>query len=117
MSKETDDFLFDEDDSSWAAGGHPQPPDPVESLSWALLDEQITDDEIGLLDTLLLSDASARSAYVGCVQLHNDLLFHFGDEKKVAAGALATKSPVLGFLNDAALPFGVQPPNAKESRS
>lgn len=82
-----------------------------------MLDDQITQDEIGLLDTLLLSDEAARGSYLECVQLHTDLLFHFSDQNKVAAGAGATKSPVLGFLSEGGSPFGVQPPNAEDSRS
>jgi hypothetical protein len=89
----------------------------VEVLAWALLDEQITQDEIGLLDTLLLSDEKARTSYLSCVQMHTDLLFHFGEQKQVAAGAGTGKSPVLGFLNEAGLPQGVQPPTAGESRT
>jgi hypothetical protein len=61
-----------------------------------MLDEQITDDEFGLLDNLLLSDEKARQSYVGCVQLHTDLMFHFADPagKKTASG-----TQVLGFLS------------------
>jgi hypothetical protein len=67
----------------------------VQELTWALLDEQITDDEFGLLDSLLLSDEKARQSYVGCVQLHADLVAHFADPapKKTASG-----TQVLGFL-------------------
>jgi hypothetical protein len=113
MADELDEFMLNDQ----SEGGHPQPEDPVESLTWALLDEQITQDEICLLDTLLLSDDAARNAYLGCVQLHTDLLFHFSEKNEVAAGATATKSPILGFLNEGGLPFGVQPPNAEDSRS
>ena len=67
----------------------------IQELTWALLDEQITDDEFGLLDNLLLSDDKARQSYVGCVQLHADLMAHFADpaKKKTAKG-----TQVLGFL-------------------
>jgi len=116
MSQENDDFLFEAFDVP-AEGGHPQPDDPIEALSWALLDEQITDEEFRLLDTLLLSDDAARTSYVGCVQLHTDLLFHFGEQQKVGAGAAATKSPILGFLNEAIPPLGMQPPKLNDSRS
>lgn len=117
MAKEVDDFLFDDGAESSAEGGHPRPDDPVESLTWALLDEQITADEFGLLDTLLLSDDAARGAYIGCVQLHNDLLFHFSDQQKAATTGAVTKSPVLGFLNEAGHPLGLQPPTAEDARS
>ena len=36
----------------------------VQELTWALIDEQITDDEFELLETLLLSDDHARSTYI-----------------------------------------------------
>ena len=114
MADETEDLMFDQEALE---GGHPRQADPVETLTWALLDDQITQDEIGLLDTLLLSDEAARGSYLECVQLHTDLLFHFSDQNKVAAGAGATKSPVLGFLSEGGSPFGVQPPNAEDSRS
>jgi hypothetical protein len=116
MSEKMDDLFFGGADEN-TAGGHPQPPDTVSTLSWALIDEQITQDEIGLLDTLLLSDPAARSTYLDCMQLHTDLLFHFSEQEQPAAAATATKSPVLGFLSDSAQPFGVQPPTAEDSRS
>ena len=49
----------------------------VQELTWALVDEQITDDEMRLLDNLLLSDDEARGTYIGCMQLHTDLMDHF----------------------------------------
>ena len=93
MSKENDDFLFDEGTELSSEGGHPQPADPVETLSWALLDEQITEDEIGLLDTLLLSDASARVAYLGCVQLHTDLPVVFTVASQASTTSLNSPAP------------------------
>jgi hypothetical protein len=114
MADETEDLMFD---GEAREGGHPRQADPVEALTWALLDDQITQDEIGLLDTLLLSDEAARGSYLECVQLHTDLLFHFSEQEKVGGGSAAMKSPVLGFLSEGALPFGVQPPNAEDSRS
>jgi len=116
MSEKMNDLFFEGADEN-AEGGHPQPEDTVSTLSWALVDEQITQDEIGLLDTLLLSDPAARNTYLDCMQLHTDLLFHFSEQQQPAAAASATKSLVIGFLSDSAMPFGVQPPNAGETRS
>jgi hypothetical protein len=67
----------------------------VQELTWALLDEQISDDEFVLLDTLLLSDDKARQCYVGCLQLHAELRAHFAESagKKTPSG-----TQVLGFL-------------------
>jgi hypothetical protein len=67
----------------------------VQELTWALLDEQISDDEFVLLDSLLLSDEKARQSYVGCVQLHAELLAHFADPAKKTANG----TQVLGFLS------------------
>lgn len=69
--------------------------DRVQELTWALLDEGITDDEFSLLDTLLLSDDKARERYVECVQLHTDLLTHFAPNQKTAD----SKSTVLSLLD------------------
>jgi hypothetical protein len=87
--------------------------DRVQELTWALLDEQINDDEFILLDNLLLSDEKARSSYIGCVQLHTDLMAHFAVPTG-KAGATGAGSPVLGFLN-ADSPLGFQSPAAKDA--
>ena len=63
--------------------------DRVQELTWALLDEQITDDEMMLLETLLLADEAARRRYLECVQLHTDLLAHYATSQPVAAAPLA----------------------------
>ena len=76
----------------------------VQELTWALVDEQINEDEMRLLDSLLLSDDAARDTYVRCVQLHTDLLAHFADASKQPAGGQA---PVIGFLSDAIAPVDV----------
>lgn len=81
--------------------------DVVQQLTWAVLDDQITDDEIDLLDSLLLSDDEARQNYVGCVQLHVGLLEHFATDS--AEGDRSGASSVLSFLNEGMLPFGAQP--------
>jgi hypothetical protein len=67
----------------------------VQELTWALLDEQISDDEFVLLDTLLLSDEKARQCYVGCVQLHAELRAHFAEP---AQKKTPSSTQVLGFL-------------------
>ena len=68
----------------------------IQELTWALLDEQISDDEFVLLDNLLLSDEKARQSYVGCVQLHAELMTHFAEP---AGKKTATGTQVLGFLS------------------
>jgi hypothetical protein len=107
MTNSAEERPLDENSAESASGGDSTVVDRVQELTWALVDEGITDDEMRLLDNLLLSDDEARSTYVGCVQLHVDLLSHFGDPAKVP---VAGKSPVLGFLGDATPPMGVQGP-------
>jgi hypothetical protein len=68
----------------------------VQELTWALVDEQISDDEMGLLDNLLLSDDEARQTYIGCVQLHADLVSHYRKPAEQTAPRTG-KSLVLGF--------------------
>ena len=59
----------------------------VQELTWALLDEQISDDEMSLLDNLLLSDDAARRRYIDCVQLHTDLMQHFRQADRAGRAA------------------------------
>ena len=74
----------------------------VQELTWALVDEQITDDEVRLLDNLLLSDDVARQTYIDCVQLHSDLMYHFREPAEKSTTRTG-KSLVLGFLNESAV--------------
>jgi hypothetical protein len=93
MSEQSDDLMFGED------AGHPQPADPVESLTWSLLDKQASDDEMRLLDTLLLSDANARRTYVNCTQLHMDLISLFQDQARAPVGSPALILPSHNYLD------------------
>lgn len=54
--------------------------DEAESLIWALLDEQIDDVDTAKLSQLLEQDALVRERYLECVQLHVDLMEHFGQK-------------------------------------
>jgi hypothetical protein len=81
-------------------------PERVQELTWALLDEQSTDDEKSLLENALLSDVQARATYVGCVQLHADLMAHYS--RDAAPPTSSTMPPVLGFLNADMPPLGLQ---------
>jgi hypothetical protein len=85
----------------------------VEELTWAMVDEQINAGEFELLDSLLLSDDAARETYLGCVQLHVDLMHFFADAeaKKVASKSTS----VMGFLGEATPPTGFQPPVAERN--
>jgi hypothetical protein len=71
----------------------------VKELTWALVDEQISDDELPLLENLLLSDGLARSAYVECMQMHSDLLTHFSRSSTAQGAKRGTGPQVLGHLD------------------
>jgi hypothetical protein len=88
--------------------------DRVQELTWTLLDEQIQDDEFTLLENLLLSDEKARGTYIGCVQLHSELMSHFAALPAKTGPKAASGSQILGFLNSD-MPFGFQSPSAEES--
>jgi hypothetical protein len=84
-------------------------------LTWALVDDEINDDETRLLENLLLSDDQARRTYIGCLQLHTDLTIHF--RAPAAAAGAATKLPVLGFLNAEVPAVGIEFPSAEDAKS
>ena len=89
----------------------------VQELTWALVDEEISDDEMTLLDTLLLSDDAARKHYLECVQLHADLMLHYATPAAPAISTGTAKSPVLGFLNAGLPPLGFDLPSAEDVKS
>jgi hypothetical protein len=78
----------------------------VRKLTWSLVDEQITEGELALLDSLLSRDEQARATYIDCVQLHTDLAGHFAAQRP-APNPASAKSPVLGFLNAGMPPLGL----------
>jgi hypothetical protein len=88
--------------------------DRVQELTWALLDEQINDDEFILLDNLLLSDEKARDSYLGCVQLQADLMSHFAEMPAEIVSKVGSGPRILGFLNSEA-PLGFQSPSGEEA--
>jgi hypothetical protein len=53
----------------------------VQELTWAMLDDLITDRQFQRLEQLLSSDDEAREVYVECIQLHADLAQHFAGTK------------------------------------
>ena len=73
--------------------------DRTEELTWSLLDEQISDDEFQLLEKMLLGDANCRTSYIGCVQLHADLISHFATTSSGSGDTNRNSSPILGFLS------------------
>jgi hypothetical protein len=81
-------------DTSTDRGNDPAVIERIQKLTWALLDEQITDDEVSLLDKLLLSDGQARKCYIECVQLHYLTASYFTSVIETTPKCTAT-SPVL----------------------
>jgi hypothetical protein len=88
--------------------------DRVQELTWALLDEQIADDEKSWLESALSSSAEARDTYLRCVQIHTDLMAHFSKTTATTAKPAAI-SPVLGFLHGGVLSLEFQPPAADQA--
>jgi hypothetical protein len=62
----------------------------TEALIWDLLDERLDDAGFARLSRSLEANATVRSRYMECVQLHVDLHEHFGrealDAKQQASG-------------------------------
>lgn len=73
--------------------------DRTEELTWSLLDEQISDHEFHLLENMLLGDENCRKSYIGCVQLHADLMAHFANSEHAGHAKGQGSSPILGFLS------------------
>ncbi|HEX2477074.1 MAG TPA: hypothetical protein VHK01_20130 [Lacipirellulaceae bacterium] len=94
-------------DQSEGSNAEETSPQRIQELTWVLLDEQISAEEFNELENALLNDVQAREKYVGCVQLHTDLLTHFARDAAPPASA-STKSPILGFLNAGMPPLGLQ---------
>ncbi len=88
--------------------------DLVQELTWALLDEDLSDEQLSRLGSQHGSSDAVRENYLHCVQLHTDLLDHFGNLPKPVQAAAPTKSPVLGFLNSGLPPFAAQPQQTKQ---
>ena len=106
MAQQPDDFLPKETDLAGPQGDAPVR-ERVRELTWAAIDEVATDDDISLLDSLLLSDDEAVEDYVGCVQLHVDLLAHFATG---LGSATEPSKSAFGFLNGGSLPLGIDEP-------
>ena len=70
----------------------------VHELTWALLDEQITEAEMIELEGFLRDDKTARDAYVRCVQMHVDLTLQFNPQAVPQFTPPGAKMPILGML-------------------
>jgi hypothetical protein len=105
---------FSSDSASGEQAGDPGALDRTRELTWALLDEHITDAEMTELQQLLRTDKTARESYVRCVQLHAELAWHFTRPAKGASVAKGT--PILGFLSPDVLTTGIDSPTTGEMR-
>ena len=56
--------------------------DEVQELAWAVVDEQATESQIQHLEELLLENDDARRVYVMCMQMHADLHYLLGGNKR-----------------------------------
>ena len=82
----------------------------IQELTWSLVDDQATDEQVRHLGELLSEDVEARRIYIMCMQMHADLHFMFGKkptlppevQKAIDAGrANNTNRPVQPSRNSA----------------
>jgi hypothetical protein len=90
--------------------------DRTHELTWALLDDHISDAEMTELEQLLRTDKTARESYTRCMQLHADLAWQFTSPAQKSSSALPKGTPVLGFLNVDLPNQGMGSPATGESR-
>jgi hypothetical protein len=117
MADEFRDVPLSNSEAIASQSGDAALPDHVEELTWALLDERITQDEMALLNQLLFRNDKARDTYIRCVQLHTDLQAQFAKPRLQAGATAPAKSPVLGFLNSGMPPLELQTPMAEDAAS
>ena len=77
------------------------PSERVRELTWAMVDEQIEDNQWSELQKLLTDNTAARLAYIEAIQLHTDLLFHFRDPQ-TDESTKKQETPILGSLGGSA---------------
>jgi hypothetical protein len=102
MAHQPDDYLPEKTDLAGQQGDAPVL-QRVQELTWATIDDLASDDDVRLLESLLLSDDEAVNDYVGCVQLHVDLMAEFAPE------AAQPGKSALAFLNEKLPPLGMEP--------
>jgi hypothetical protein len=107
-----------DDDFANSQHGHANNTEHVQSLTWALLDDLITEEELSELGNRLTNDEHARREYTRCVQLHADLQSAFaGPPSSIPDTTKPSKTPVLGFLKDETQSFAVPSPPAEDVTS
>jgi hypothetical protein len=110
-------FPTDENAAVVSEGGLAAASGRVAELTWALIDERITDEEMAALDRLLSTDENARSEYLRCIQLHADLQASFSEKPSPVGAPPQDKPPVLGSLGAPIPPldFPAAPPQSVKS--
>jgi hypothetical protein len=86
--------------------------DRVRDLTWALVDEQISDDEFAQLNSTLLRDDKSRETYLNCIRLHADLMAHFAAPSE--RSGKSSGMPILGLDMPG---LGFQSPSPEEAGS
>jgi hypothetical protein len=76
----------------------------AESLTWALLDDQLDAADAARLARLLEENDAARTRYIECVQLHVDLKDHYAPPATAGAGEKLKGVPILPNLLPGGLP-------------
>ena len=66
----------------------------VQEIVWALVDDHVTDEQIGRLEKLIAESDEARGTYVRCMQMHADL-HHLLGKQRPAAFPPGTSGPPL----------------------
>jgi hypothetical protein len=107
-----------DDDFAHSQNVHGNNTEHVQALTWALLDDLITEEEMSELGNRLTNDDHARQEYIRCIQLHADLQSAFaGHSSSITNISTAPKTPVLGFLNDETQSFALPSPPAEDVKS
>ncbi|QDS97289.1 hypothetical protein [Adhaeretor mobilis] len=85
--------------------------DEAELLIWALLDDEIADQDAQKLEKLLTENDQVRQRYIECTQMHVDLMDHFAPQKETAGEADGDGSGIISKLIAEHLPApGINPP-------
>jgi len=78
--------------------------DDAEKLIWALLDDQINEEDAKRLEELIKGNEQVRLRYMQCAEIHADLYAYY---QTGPAKSAEVPSPVLGsLLGDLPVPLG-----------
>jgi hypothetical protein len=57
----------------------------IQELTWAMVDDEATDEQVRHLGEMLAEDPEARRIYIMCMQMHADLHYLFGKRPQLPA--------------------------------